>query len=207
MFTLRWLVALRQLRRRRAAFAAVVVVIIWTCSSSLNIRVLLPLHRHLPPWQPRAKAQRFGRSNSRNPPHVRDSPQVPRAVRRHCGTIQHCAYASKWQQRIQTWTHRALHLHRITTNMPSTCYVCNAVFRRNEHLNRHLLRHLGARPFKCRICGNEFARRYCFHLHERYDCPQDSPIRVVMLFSGITRRSTVTSSPTTGRANQSGCHP
>lgn len=44
--------------------------------------------------------------------------------------------------------------------MSSVCSDCGAVFARSEHLQRHKLRHLGARPFKCEECGSVFSRKY-----------------------------------------------
>ncbi|KAK7447234.1 hypothetical protein Landi51_07109 [Colletotrichum acutatum] len=43
--------------------------------------------------------------------------------------------------------------------MALKCDICQAEFRRTEHLNRHVLRHLGVRPFACPTCTASFARR------------------------------------------------
>ncbi|KAK1542182.1 hypothetical protein CPAR01_05569 [Colletotrichum paranaense] len=43
--------------------------------------------------------------------------------------------------------------------MALKCDICQAEFRRTEHLNRHFLRHLGVRPFACPTCTASFARR------------------------------------------------
>ncbi|KAK1517852.1 uncharacterized protein CCOS01_12109 [Colletotrichum costaricense] len=42
--------------------------------------------------------------------------------------------------------------------MALKCDICQAEFRRTEHLNRHFLRHLGVRPFACPTCTASFAR-------------------------------------------------
>ncbi|KDN70364.1 hypothetical protein CSUB01_11011 [Colletotrichum sublineola] len=47
------------------------------------------------------------------------------------------------------------------------CPFCNRDFRRSEHLDRHLLRHIGARPFSCSDCGTDFARRDTLLRHTR----------------------------------------
>lgn len=71
-------------------------------------------------------------------------------------------------------------VHALTTKMPLTvlsqlgsptkgemtrrCSLCNEEFRRSEHLERHLLRHIGARPLSCDTCGADFARRGGSHV-------------------------------------------
>ncbi|KAI3587201.1 fungal-specific transcription factor domain-containing protein [Fusarium oxysporum f. sp. albedinis] len=51
--------------------------------------------------------------------------------------------------------------------MTLQCTFCNQDFRRSEHLERHLLRHIGARPFACTTCGADFARRDTLLRHVR----------------------------------------
>ncbi|KAK7217329.1 hypothetical protein V2G26_005332 [Clonostachys chloroleuca] len=46
------------------------------------------------------------------------------------------------------------------------CVVCNAVFTRQEHLRRHMLRHIGDKPFKCPDCDHCFARKDALHRHQ-----------------------------------------
>ncbi|CCT75887.1 uncharacterized protein FFUJ_11933 [Fusarium fujikuroi IMI 58289] len=69
--------------------------------------------------------------------------------------------------------------------MSLTCTVCNTRFQRAEHLNRHLLRHLGLRPFQCAICHAQFSRRDSLKRHALNDsdastsseAPADPPPR------------------------------
>ncbi|KZL85932.1 hypothetical protein CI238_06185 [Colletotrichum incanum] len=52
-----------------------------------------------------------------------------------------------------------------TAGMLVRCDVCNAEFRRSEHLSRHILRHIGVRPFSCATCGADFSRRDSLQRH------------------------------------------
>lgn len=47
------------------------------------------------------------------------------------------------------------------------CEHCHRSFGREEHLERHVTRHLGLRPFMCPICSKPFSRR-----SSRSQCPQ-----------------------------------
>ncbi|KLO13025.1 hypothetical protein SCHPADRAFT_915375 [Schizopora paradoxa] len=38
------------------------------------------------------------------------------------------------------------------------CPVCQATFTRPQHVARHMRSHTGDRPYKCRLCGDQFAR-------------------------------------------------
>ncbi|KAI8266105.1 hypothetical protein K4K56_004949 [Colletotrichum sp. SAR 10_98] len=38
------------------------------------------------------------------------------------------------------------------------CRYCDEAFKRKEHLDRHVRRHLGSKPFKCTICPKAFSR-------------------------------------------------
>lgn len=56
-----------------------------------------------------------------------------------------------------------------TTNARSwVCEHCHRSFSREEHLQRHVRRHLGLRPFICLICSNGFSRRSF-----RSQCPEN----------------------------------
>ncbi|RSL41204.1 hypothetical protein CEP53_012901 [Fusarium sp. AF-6] len=48
--------------------------------------------------------------------------------------------------------------------MPS-CHDCGATFSRNEHFQRHRLRHLGLRPFACDQCPSAFSRKDALSRH------------------------------------------
>ncbi|UPK97099.1 hypothetical protein LCI18_008034 [Fusarium solani-melongenae] len=48
--------------------------------------------------------------------------------------------------------------------MPS-CHDCGATFSRNEHFQRHRLRHLGLRPFTCDQCPSAFSRKDALSRH------------------------------------------
>ncbi|KNG84006.1 hypothetical protein ANOM_007788 [Aspergillus nomiae NRRL 13137] len=53
-----------------------------------------------------------------------------------------------------------------TKNTPNFyCDVCRETFRRQEHLDRHLRRHLGVRPFTCSFCSKSFSRRDTLQRH------------------------------------------
>lgn len=50
------------------------------------------------------------------------------------------------------------------------CDICGLELRSNSHLKRHLRVHSGEKPFKCTVCGQQFAQRYLFskfsHSHQ-----------------------------------------
>ncbi|KAH7109211.1 hypothetical protein EDB81DRAFT_672958 [Dactylonectria macrodidyma] len=48
--------------------------------------------------------------------------------------------------------------------MPS-CPLCKITFQRREHLDRHLHRHSGLRPFTCNVCNKSFPRRDTLRRH------------------------------------------
>ncbi|CVL03644.1 uncharacterized protein FMAN_15078 [Fusarium mangiferae] len=69
--------------------------------------------------------------------------------------------------------------------MSTTCTICNTRFQRAEHLERHMLRHLGLRPYQCAICHAQFSRRDSLKRHALNhldastgsDAPADPPPR------------------------------
>jgi uncharacterized C2H2 Zn-finger protein len=49
------------------------------------------------------------------------------------------------------------------TSSSLACPQCGQIFRRREHLNRHLDRNSGARTYACSICNKSFSRRCACH--------------------------------------------
>ncbi|KAH8705088.1 hypothetical protein BGW36DRAFT_6772 [Talaromyces proteolyticus] len=47
------------------------------------------------------------------------------------------------------------------------CAVCQATFRRPEHLKRHLRSHTKEKPFQCNQCSRRFSRSDTLHRHEQ----------------------------------------
>lgn len=39
------------------------------------------------------------------------------------------------------------------------CGICGATFSRHEHLTRHIKTHSHEKPYKCTLCGKDFARQ------------------------------------------------
>ncbi|XP_014020668.1 zinc finger protein 148 isoform X2 [Salmo salar] len=47
------------------------------------------------------------------------------------------------------------------------CVHCNAAFRTNYHLQRHVFIHTGEKPFRCEECGMRFIQKYHMERHRR----------------------------------------
>uniref|UniRef100_A0AAV2JZC6 C2H2-type domain-containing protein n=1 Tax=Knipowitschia caucasica TaxID=637954 RepID=A0AAV2JZC6_KNICA len=47
------------------------------------------------------------------------------------------------------------------------CFHCNASFRTNYHLQRHVFIHTGEKPFKCSQCDMRFIQKYLLQRHEK----------------------------------------
>ncbi|XPS77133.1 hypothetical protein M3J09_009167 [Ascochyta lentis] len=57
------------------------------------------------------------------------------------------------------------------------CKYCNDEFQRNGHLQRHLLRHSGVKPFSCKVCPKSFSRKDTLLRHEITHGRQESRLR------------------------------
>ncbi|KAJ0070213.1 hypothetical protein NL108_002534, partial [Boleophthalmus pectinirostris] len=47
------------------------------------------------------------------------------------------------------------------------CIHCNAAFRTNYHLQRHVFIHTGEKPFQCTQCDMRFIQKYLLQRHEK----------------------------------------
>ncbi|KAH0431062.1 hypothetical protein CcaCcLH18_07367 [Colletotrichum camelliae] len=45
------------------------------------------------------------------------------------------------------------------------CSYCDEAFKRKEHLDRHIRRHLGSKPFQCTVCLKAFSRKDVLNRH------------------------------------------
>jgi hypothetical protein len=57
-----------------------------------------------------------------------------------------------------------------------SCPYCNRGFARKEHLDRHTQRHTGTKPFRCRSCAKDFARRYDWMRTSHRPCRQKTDV-------------------------------
>ncbi|KAJ1797917.1 hypothetical protein LPJ75_006949, partial [Coemansia sp. RSA 2598] len=79
---------------------------------------------------------------------------------------------------------------------------CLAVFKRPEHLKRHMLTHTQVRPFLCEAanCGKRFSRRDNYITHMKKHEPEDLPASFVS--EGISRSSSRCSSTKVRRTDE-----
>ncbi|XP_008107624.1 zinc finger protein 148 isoform X4 [Anolis carolinensis] len=55
----------------------------------------------------------------------------------------------------------------LKTTKSHICEHCNAAFRTNYHLQRHVFIHTGEKPFRCDECGMRFIQKYHMERHKR----------------------------------------
>ncbi|XP_036242490.1 zinc finger protein 148 isoform X2 [Pyrgilauda ruficollis] len=55
----------------------------------------------------------------------------------------------------------------LKTHKSHVCEHCNAAFRTNYHLQRHVFIHTGEKPFRCDECGMRFIQKYHMERHKR----------------------------------------
>lgn len=53
------------------------------------------------------------------------------------------------------------------STLPYKCDVCEALFGRNEHLQRHLRTHTMERPYSCVVCKHTFPRKSVMLTHQQ----------------------------------------
>ncbi|KAL5113122.1 hypothetical protein TcWFU_010505 [Taenia crassiceps] len=52
-----------------------------------------------------------------------------------------------------------LELHTLEVHGGYRCHVCHAKFTQRSNLQRHALKHVGFKPFQCRLCGHGYYRK------------------------------------------------
>ncbi|XP_051479381.1 zinc finger protein 148 isoform X3 [Apus apus] len=55
----------------------------------------------------------------------------------------------------------------LKTHKSHVCEHCNAAFRTNYHLQRHVFIHTGEKPFQCSQCDMRFIQKYLLQRHEK----------------------------------------
>eukprot|EP00069_Balaena_mysticetus_P011439 bmy_21276T0 len=55
----------------------------------------------------------------------------------------------------------------LKTPKSHVCEHCNAAFRTNYHLQRHVFIHTGEKPFQCSQCDMRFIQKYLLQRHEK----------------------------------------
>jgi hypothetical protein len=58
------------------------------------------------------------------------------------------------------------------------CQFCQKVFKRQDHLSRHLLQHTGEKPYQCKLCLKAFTRKDKLKLH----CSKSHPGQAFICF-------------------------
>ncbi|XP_078697955.1 uncharacterized protein LOC144925729 [Branchiostoma floridae x Branchiostoma belcheri] len=77
-----------------------------------------------------------------------------------CVLCKNVSFSSKGNLDSHTF-----HIH--TAERKHTCEVCNAAFKLQRHLQRHMIVHSEERPFMCGVCNKGFKHREAVKLHER----------------------------------------
>ncbi len=55
------------------------------------------------------------------------------------------------------------------------CHVCQAKFTQRSNLQRHALKHVGFKPFECRVCGKAYFRKDHLMRHMEVGHPGYAP--------------------------------
>ncbi|NWS64384.1 ZN148 protein, partial [Chunga burmeisteri] len=70
----------------------------------------------------------------------------------------------------------------LKTHKSHVCEHCNAAFRTNYHLQRHVFIHTGEKPFQCSQCDMRFIQKYLLQRHEKIHTGEYSALSI---FTGV----------------------
>ncbi|NXW32665.1 ZN148 protein, partial [Phaetusa simplex] len=72
----------------------------------------------------------------------------------------------------------------LKTHKSHVCEHCNAAFRTNYHLQRHVFIHTGEKPFQCSQCDMRFIQKYLLQRHEKIHTGEYSALGI---FTGVLK--------------------
>ncbi|NXY74076.1 ZN148 protein, partial [Glareola pratincola] len=72
----------------------------------------------------------------------------------------------------------------LKTHKSHVCEHCNAAFRTNYHLQRHVFIHTGEKPFQCSQCDMRFIQKYLLQRHEKIHTGEYSALSI---FTGVLK--------------------
>lgn len=137
-----------------------------------QLQPLQPLQQ-LHPIAPAPPAAMLAPGNDNN-----TSPSTPTKRRRLCAPVRRLNSSRRFecnQCNIQYNSLHALEDHTLEAHGSYRCHMCQANFTQRSNLQRHALKHVGFKPFECRICNKSYYRKDHLMRHMEMVHPGFSP--------------------------------